>query len=54
MKCSECECDIYLQCSDDDPYKISGKPVCETCYFDKLGEVVEKHPIGFPFFHKQL
>jgi hypothetical protein len=53
MKCTLCHCDIYLQCSDDDPYKISGEPVCRHCYFKELGEVVEKYPIGFQFYKQE-
>lgn len=53
MKCTLCHCDIYLQCSDDDPYKISGEPVCRHCYFKELGEIVEKYPIGFQFYKRE-
>ena len=29
-------------------YHISGKPVCQDCYFDRLGALVEQHPAGRP------
>jgi formylmethanofuran dehydrogenase subunit E len=28
--------------------KIDGKPYCKECYYQELGEVVEKYPIGSP------
>ena len=46
MICTICHEPIILQCSDDNPYKISGEPVCKSCYFKELGKVVEQHPIG--------
>jgi len=27
-------------------YRIGDQEVCESCYFDGLGELVEAHPIG--------
>ena len=27
-------------------YRIDGKPVCRDCFFEQLGDVVEKNPIG--------
>jgi uncharacterized protein (DUF983 family) len=48
MKCTNCGNNIYLQSSDDEPHKIDNTPVCETCYFNALGECIEKHPIGLP------
>ena len=48
MKCDICGEDIHFQCNDDDPKRISGKPVCEDCYYERLGEMMEQHPIGFP------
>ena len=50
MKCTECGANIILQCNDDEPYKISGKPVCRNCYFQKLGETIELYPIGVPLY----
>jgi hypothetical protein len=48
VKCTYCDKDIYLQCSDDNPYRIDDKPVCRKCYFEELGKVVDEHPIGIP------
>lgn len=48
MNCSKCGNKIYLQCSDDEPHRISGEPVCKDCYFEELGAFIEKHPIGLP------
>lgn len=52
MKCTHCQKDIYLQCSDDAPHKVDGKPVCEDCYFRELGDLMERHPIGFHYKYK--
>ncbi|MGB4833896.1 MAG: hypothetical protein WBP40_02620 [Candidatus Moraniibacteriota bacterium] len=32
--------------SASDAYKIDGNPACYNCYFDQLGNLVEKPPIG--------
>ena len=32
--------------SDGDCYRINDKPVCSDCYFDALGDIIEKYPIG--------
>lgn len=48
MKCTLCGEEIKLQCSDDEPHCINGKPVCEWCYYDELGKTLEQHPIGRP------
>lgn len=47
-RCSTCPNPLfnYSVSNDEEPYRISGLPVCKECYFDALGEVVEKHPIG--------
>ena len=47
-KCSKCPNPLfnYSVSSDEEPYRIGGLPVCKECYFDALGEEVEKHPIG--------
>jgi hypothetical protein len=29
-------------------YRIDGISVCEDCYFDALGKIVEEFPIGRP------
>jgi hypothetical protein len=47
MKCSKCNTDIYLQCADSEPKRISGEPVCRDCYFEELGNMMEQHPPGF-------
>lgn len=52
MKCTICQNDIYLQCCDDEPHKISNKPVCEDCYFKELGDLMERYPIGFHYKYK--
>jgi formylmethanofuran dehydrogenase subunit E len=28
--------------------KINGKPYCKECYYQHLGKVIEKYPIGAP------
>jgi len=53
MKCTHCGKDIYQQCSDDNPHRIDGEPVCTHCYFKKLGEIVEQYPIGFQFYKQE-
>lgn len=25
---------------------LDGNEVCQDCYFDKLGDIIERHPIG--------
>lgn len=27
---------------------INGKPTCKKCYYEELGKIIEKHPIGRP------
>jgi hypothetical protein len=54
MKCTVCNKEIRLQCNDDEPYKISGEPVCRDCYFEGLGKVIEEHPIGFHLLNKTV
>jgi len=31
---------------DSERKKIDGKEVCDDCFFDAIGAVVEQHPIG--------
>jgi hypothetical protein len=50
MNCTRCGKNIYLQCSDYKPHMIDGQPVCTHCYFEELGNIVEKYPIGFQFY----
>lgn len=52
MKCTLCQNTIFLQSSHDKLYKISGEPVCKNCYFQELGNMMEKHPPGFPPYLK--
>ena len=54
MECSICHNAIILQCSDDNPHRISGEPVCRDCYFQELGKLVEQHPIGGCIRHGDL
>lgn len=48
MNCIICGDPIVLQCSDDEPHRTSGEPVCRRCYFKELGDAVERYPIGRP------
>lgn len=32
-------------------YKIDDNQICQDCYFEKLGNLVEQHPIGRPTPH---
>jgi hypothetical protein len=51
--CYNCGCEIHpfltgRKCIDD-------KVHCEDCYVDKLGEIIEQHPIGMPLWmHKNI
>ena len=42
------EQDIF---SKEAGYTINEEFVCQDCYFEKLGEIVESHPIGRPMPH---
>ncbi len=48
QKCSRCPKPLFEihESTDTEPYQIAGKPVCKECYFEALGDEVEKHPIG--------
>lgn len=37
--------------SKEGTYKIGDNQVCQDCYFEKLGGLVEQHPIGRPTPH---
>ncbi len=45
-KCPRCKNEIV----DDgtNRHKIGSELVCEDCYYEALGELIEKHPIGLP------
>ena len=45
-KCSKCG--VVIQEFLTGRKKIDGQVYCEDCYFDELGTIVEKHPIGGP------
>lgn len=51
QKCSLCQNPLFdaMKSSDEEPYVIDDKPVCRDCYFDELGEFIEKNPIWIPF-----
>ncbi len=51
QKCSKCPNPLfdYMASSDTEPHTIDGKPVCIHCFYDALGEEIEKHPIGGGF-----
>ena len=44
--CGGCGCEIHTLMTGRK--YIDNKVHCRNCYFDKLGEVVEQHPIGMP------
>ncbi len=48
QKCSRCPNPLFdaMKSSDEEPYRIECKPVCRDCYFDELGDFIEKYPIG--------
>ena len=43
--CPECKIN---QITQDDCNCIDRKRVCDDCYYDALGEAIEKHPIFTP------
>ena len=51
QKCSLCPNPLFdsMKSSDEEPYVIDGKPVCRDCYFNELGDFIEKNPIWTPF-----
>jgi len=51
QKCSLCPNPLFdaIKSSDEEPYAIDGKPVCRDCYFNELGDFIEKNPIWTPF-----
>jgi uncharacterized Zn finger protein (UPF0148 family) len=32
--------------------KIDGKIYCKNCYYNELGDIIEKYPIGLPYYKK--
>jgi hypothetical protein len=44
--CTDCGCEIHQFLTGRK--RISGEVHCDKCYYKKLGEVVEEHPIGMP------
>lgn len=48
QKCSFCPNPLFdmMVSADTEPHTINGKPACKMCYFEQLGEILEKHPIG--------
>jgi hypothetical protein len=50
IKCHICNKEIVIITGTIDKIKyIDGKPTCHDCYFEKLGEMMEKYPPGFGF-----
>jgi len=49
QRCTKCPNPLFdtMKSSDEEPYRIGGKPVCRECFFNELGEEIERHPIGF-------
>jgi len=43
--CTKCG---YKWESDGECNRINNKPVCSDCYFEAMGDLVEKRPIGLP------
>ena len=53
VKLAKCAgCGIELQESITGCRETSEGHVCSDCYYEKLGELVEKHPIGIPRMHR--
>lgn len=47
-RCGSDECGVVLQEAITGYREFGGKPHCSDDYYDKLGELVEKHPLGRP------
>ena len=46
-KCAKCK--VVLDYSTaEGRHEIDDRPVCDDCYFDALGELIEQFPIGRP------
>jgi hypothetical protein len=46
QRCSFCPGSLGIT-GDEEPYEIDGKPACEDCYMEKLGDALEKSPPGY-------
>jgi hypothetical protein len=52
MKCKECHRAISLHDDappidfDDGAQRVEGGYMCHDCYFEAMGDEIEKHPIG--------
>lgn len=46
MKCAKCKCDLSLDITGE--HKTKDGWLCDDCYYEKLGDVIEKHGIGVP------
>lgn len=42
------KCGRKWEDDESDCERIDGKPMCSDCYYEKIGELVEEHPIGLP------
>lgn len=51
IECSICHDQIegFRLSADFEPKRINDKQVCDSCWFERVGEEIEQHPIGgFP------
>lgn len=46
------ECNISLCESYEKIRYVDEKPHCKKCFYKKLGNLIEAHPIGLPFDYK--
>ncbi len=46
--CPQCQRPKNHHPDEDEQFTVAGNSVCENCYYEGLGEIVEKHPITSP------
>lgn len=43
-----CECGVTIQKWRTGEHRTEQGMMCNECFYDKLGEIIEAHPIGSP------
>jgi len=51
IKCALCQSEI-TETHPDEFYRVKNKPICNDCYFEALGSLIEDYPIVHPRIHR--
>ena len=50
-RCAECKQPLSSGAVDENGHSTSHGWLCDDCFYDRLGEEIENHPIGTPQTH---